>query len=128
MLFRRDLISPQLAQSKKKSGADDPIRTDDLLITSELLYQLSYVGLGSRAGRENSCGLVDSQRAPESAALVQGPDVGRAQRRLMGARARSFDPQGPFRVGWARTTGTGRAGSWDPGLQESRTEDHQNEN
>ena len=30
---------------KKKSGADDPIRTDDLLITSELLYQLSYVGL-----------------------------------------------------------------------------------
>ena len=29
-----------------KFGADDPIRTDDLLITSELLYQLSYVGPG----------------------------------------------------------------------------------
>ncbi len=28
----------------KKDGADDPNRTDDLLITSELLYQLSYVG------------------------------------------------------------------------------------
>jgi hypothetical protein len=28
------------------NGADDPIRTDDLLITSELLYQLSYVGPG----------------------------------------------------------------------------------
>ena len=38
------------AQSKKKSGADDPIRTDDLLITSELLYQLSYVGSDCRGG------------------------------------------------------------------------------
>jgi hypothetical protein len=27
-------------------GADDPIRTDDLGITSALLYQLSYVGVG----------------------------------------------------------------------------------
>ena len=27
-------------------GANDPIRTDDLLITSELLYHLSYVGPG----------------------------------------------------------------------------------
>jgi hypothetical protein len=27
-----------------KHGANDRIRTDDLLITSELLYQLSYVG------------------------------------------------------------------------------------
>jgi hypothetical protein len=25
-------------------GANDPNRTDDLLITSELLYRLSYVG------------------------------------------------------------------------------------
>jgi hypothetical protein len=30
----------------EKNGADDPTRTDDLLITSELLYQLSYVGPG----------------------------------------------------------------------------------
>ena len=29
-----------------QNGADDPTRTDDLLITSELLYQLSYVGPG----------------------------------------------------------------------------------
>ena len=35
---------------RRKCGADDPIRTDDLLITSELLYQLSYVGLGHLAG------------------------------------------------------------------------------
>ncbi len=27
-----------------KNGANDPDRTDDLLITNELLYQLSYVG------------------------------------------------------------------------------------
>ena len=27
-----------------RNGANDPSRTDDLLITSELLYQLSYVG------------------------------------------------------------------------------------
>ena len=30
------------------NGANDPIRTDDLLITSELLYQLSYVGVDPR--------------------------------------------------------------------------------
>ena len=30
-----------------QNGADDPTRTDDLLITSELLYQLSYVGPGT---------------------------------------------------------------------------------
>ena len=28
-----------------KVGANDRIRTDDLLITNELLYQLSYIGL-----------------------------------------------------------------------------------
>ena len=31
--------------SKGKDGADERTRTADLLITSELLYQLSYVGL-----------------------------------------------------------------------------------
>ncbi len=31
-------------RSKRKNGADDPTRTDDLLITSELLFQLSFVG------------------------------------------------------------------------------------
>ncbi len=29
----------------KKSGANDRSRTDDLFITNELLYQLSYIGL-----------------------------------------------------------------------------------
>jgi hypothetical protein len=28
-----------------KTGADSRIRTDDLLITNQLLYQLSYVGI-----------------------------------------------------------------------------------
>ncbi len=32
-----------------KDGANDPIRTDDLLITNELLYQLSYIGLRKEA-------------------------------------------------------------------------------
>ena len=32
------------------NGADDPTRTDDLLITSELLYQLSYVGPEALSG------------------------------------------------------------------------------
>ena len=41
---RADLPTP------RKNGADDPTRTDDLLITSELLYQLSYVGPGGRLG------------------------------------------------------------------------------
>ena len=33
-----------------KYGADERTRTADLLITSELLYQLSYVGLDCRGG------------------------------------------------------------------------------
>lgn len=31
---------------KEDHGADERIRTADLLITNQLLYQLSYVGLG----------------------------------------------------------------------------------
>ena len=33
-----------IAVSQLKSGADERIRTADLLITNQLLYQLSYVG------------------------------------------------------------------------------------
>ncbi len=29
---------------RKKNGADDQIRTGDLLITNQLLYRLSYIG------------------------------------------------------------------------------------
>jgi hypothetical protein len=32
--------------------AQDPIRTDDLIITSDLLYQLSYSGMVAEAGFE----------------------------------------------------------------------------
>ncbi len=35
---------------KYKNGANDRIRTDDLLITNELLYQLSYIGMPSLQG------------------------------------------------------------------------------
>ena len=38
--------------SAREHGADDRIRTGDLLITNQLLYQLSYVGLDPAAGRE----------------------------------------------------------------------------
>ena len=34
------------ALSREEVGADDQIRTGDLLITNQLLYQLSYVGFG----------------------------------------------------------------------------------
>ena len=34
----------------KKNGANDRNRTDDLFITSELLYRLSYIGI--------TCGLI----------------------------------------------------------------------
>ena len=36
--------SANLHETPVDIGANDPNRTDDLLITSELLYQLSYVG------------------------------------------------------------------------------------
>jgi len=35
-------------------GANDPNRTDDLLITSELLYRLSYVGFKKTVGNVNA--------------------------------------------------------------------------
>jgi hypothetical protein len=34
----------------KRSGADDGTRTRDLLITNQLLYQLSYIGLNAERG------------------------------------------------------------------------------
>ena len=40
------------SEDEQLNGADERSRTADLLITNQLLYQLSYVGPGSRAGRE----------------------------------------------------------------------------
>ena len=37
------------------SGADDRTRTGDLLITNQLLYQLSYIGISGRH-RQNRAG------------------------------------------------------------------------
>jgi hypothetical protein len=34
----------EIIELSKYSGAGDPDRTDDLLITNQLLYQLSYAG------------------------------------------------------------------------------------
>jgi hypothetical protein len=34
-----------VTKGKKKAGAESRTRTDDLLITNQLLYQLSYFGL-----------------------------------------------------------------------------------
>ena len=49
-------MRPKRPIRKQKYGADERTRTVDLLITSELLYQLSYVGLkllrGGRRERE----------------------------------------------------------------------------
>jgi hypothetical protein len=33
------------AKKKPKTRADSRIRTDDLIITNDLLYQLSYIGI-----------------------------------------------------------------------------------
>jgi hypothetical protein len=38
-------VSPDKGKGLKCSGADGRTRTGDLLITNQLLYQLSYVGL-----------------------------------------------------------------------------------
>src|SRR5215212_2194131 len=44
--FRPDDAEPQrLAVDGAVAGADDRTRTGDLLITNQLLYQLSYIGL-----------------------------------------------------------------------------------
>ena len=41
------MLSPQILCRKEfKEGAGNRIRTDDLLITNQLLYQLSYAGEG----------------------------------------------------------------------------------
>ena len=47
-----------LNHSAEINGADDPTRTDDLLITSELLYQLSYVGPAVAFRRSSSSGFL----------------------------------------------------------------------
>ena len=44
-----------MALTPRKDGADGRIRTGDLLITNQLLYQLSYIGeKGCEGGREES--------------------------------------------------------------------------
>ena len=39
--------------SRSKSGAGNRVRTDDLLITNQLLYQLSYAGVPGHVIRGN---------------------------------------------------------------------------
>ena len=46
-----------------KSGAGNRVRTDDLLITNQLLYQLSYAGVGMAGVRQGlgSIGLLPEE-------------------------------------------------------------------
>ena len=41
-----------------KEGAGSRARTDDLLITNQLLYQLSYTGLGTQIALKGTCSLL----------------------------------------------------------------------
>lgn len=60
-------MARSVALREAKNGADDPTRTDDLLITSELLYQLSYVGPDGWLGRSSRlCRKPGSRRRSES--------------------------------------------------------------
>ena len=56
---------PQMASKRliksMKSGAEDRSRTDDLLITNQLLYQLSYFGLLFDCIVAPACGKVRRQ-------------------------------------------------------------------
>jgi hypothetical protein len=42
-------------QFRRNGGADGQIRTGDLLITNQLLYQLSYIGIHSQADGRRRC-------------------------------------------------------------------------
>ena len=45
MTRQRKRVVALIAETLAISGADGRIRTADLLITNQLLYQLSYIGL-----------------------------------------------------------------------------------
>ena len=48
------LTAPVAAPCRGKAGAGERTRTADLLITNQLLYQLSYAGFGFTEGRAQS--------------------------------------------------------------------------
>ena len=49
-----------MGKKAKKNGANDRNRTDDLFITSELLYRLSYIGTGQKNGASERIRTVDN--------------------------------------------------------------------
>ena len=56
---KKPAVAGFLSRTWKKYGADEGSRTPDLLITNQLLYQLSYVGeearsIKKRRGRDNA--------------------------------------------------------------------------
>jgi hypothetical protein len=57
----------RIVRNVRKNGAGDPDRTDDLLITNQLLYQLSYAG---SAWRDRP-----RQARPESRMLARPLDI-----------------------------------------------------
>ena len=68
--------------SKPKERADERTRTADLLITSELLYQLSYVGLfraqsisqGTRAFTRNPPGFPEASDPGYEGIMIGGEE------------------------------------------------------
>ena len=50
-------------------GADSRIRTDDLIITNDLLYQLSYIGIWSLTVLETAFG----SSFPKSRSICESP-------------------------------------------------------
>jgi branched-chain amino acid aminotransferase len=79
-----------------KNGADEPIRTVDLLITSELLYQLSYVGLARR--RSRAVGESSSHFAEGASAVVFGLAGCRCPLGRVRGRDNPVDPMGALRT------------------------------
>ncbi len=45
-------IGTKRAESRKQTGAEERSRTSDLLITNQLLYQLSYFGVAAKYSPE----------------------------------------------------------------------------
>jgi len=73
---------PECYPEEQGNGAAREIRTPDPLITNEVLYQLSYCGVGSESrltcrmqpsGLLADLGTVASERARPSPAAVAGP-------------------------------------------------------
>jgi hypothetical protein len=79
---RRETLAPEPRDSGASCGADGRIRTGDLLITNQLLYQLSYVGADrSLSPKPARCG-----RDEARATLAPGYGARQGRRGVAGGR------------------------------------------